>query len=612
MSDPASASGGLRLKDRYVIEKELGRGGIGVVYLARDEQLHSRPVVIKVLLDQTADSDWFQKKFRSELEALVRIDHPGVVGALDAGQMPDGKPFLVMQFVPGATLRALMKGKLLEFPVVADIVRQVGAALSAAHEAGVHHRDLKPENIMVKDLGHGERQVKIIDFGIATVRDPAEAGTQLTEVAGSVKYMAPEQLMGRPQAASDIYALAVIAYELLTGTVPFRPESPYELLGLQRAGLQHPPSSERPDLSPAVDAVVVKSLGYEPHGRHLTAWQFGDELAAALSASVPWAAVGQVPFAVPPSAVPTRQNAVTAPIPAPTAVPSVTAVPPVTLPPSPPTQEVPRTAPQAVAPPVARARTGGPSGVRMAATAGVGEERRSKVPLIVAAGSVAVALVLAGLLAIPGRKKTGEGDGTTVTTVTTVTTPPAPAAPERELAYYLTVQKYQGGQPYREPFRLAKEMLFGPEDRLRVTVSSPQAGYLYIVNEGPDASGGITYNVLHPRTTADGGSAALPAGQEVHIPAADRYFQFDQAQGTESLWLVFAKEAVPELEAVKGVANPVDRGVVRDPGQLQGLRSFIDRHRGAAPRVTADEPARRSVLHSPDAILVSLLKLEHM
>jgi predicted Ser/Thr protein kinase len=608
MSDGAPATGGLRLKDRYVVEKELGRGGIGVVYLARDEQLHSRPVVIKVLLDQTADSDWFQKKFRGELEALVRIDHPGVVGALDAGQMPDGQPFLVMQFVPGTTLRGLMKGALLDFQVVSDIVRQVAAALSAAHEAGVHHRDLKPENIMVRDTGHGERQVKIIDFGIATVRDPAQAGTQVTEVAGSVKYMAPEQLMGRPQAASDIYALAVIAYELLTGTVPFRPESPYELLGLQRNGLQHPPSGERPELSPAVDAVVVKSLAFEPHSRHLTAWKFGEELTAALAASVPWATAPAS------AAVATRHDAVTRPTLGTTAVPPITshttARPEPTAGPA-----LPAAGATAVDPPLAPGpapapRTKGASGARMPATASVGEDRRSKMPLAVGVGALVLALVAGAAFYIVG----GGGkppDGVVVST-TLPPKPPAPPAVERELAYYLTVQKYQAGKPYREPFRLAREMLFGPEDRLRVTVSSPQPGYLYIVNEGPDANGAITYNVLHPRATSDGGGAALPAGREVHIPAADRYFQFDLAQGTESLWLVFAAEAVPELEAVKGVANPVDRGVVRDAAQLQGLRSFLDRHRAQAPRAAADEASRRSVLRSPDAVLVSLLKLEHM
>jgi serine/threonine protein kinase len=579
---------GLRLKDRYVIEKELGRGGIGVVYLARDEQLHSRPVVIKVLLDQTSDSEWFQRKFKGEIEALVRIDHPGVVGALDAGEMPDGKPFLVMQYVPGANLRSMMNGGLLEVPVIADIVRQVGSALSAAHEAGVHHRDLKPENIMVKDLGHGERQVKIIDFGIATVRDPADAGTQMTQVAGSVLYMAPEQLMGKPSASSDIYALAVIAYELITGRPPFRPHSPYELLGIQRSGVREKPSELRPGLSPVVDAVVIKGLSLEPHDRQLTARQLADELYAALTAAAAHAvtarntqgteALGdappQRPTLVPAETVRSRGYEPTANLEAPPRPEPARG--PVTPPPGPghPLPQAPPRPPE-----------------------------RSKMPLVLGIGAAVVIAVTAGVVMV-GRRPPQPSPSASPTTV-------APAAGP-ELSYYLTVQKYQDGKPYRDPMRLSREMLFGPQDRLRLTVTGAEPGYLYIVNEGPGPGGGITYNVLRPRTTEDGGSASLPAGREVHIPAADRYFAFDEAQGTENFWLIFARTEVPELEAVKGAANPEDRGVVKDPTGLQGLRSFLEQHRAAAAKATTDETARTTVLRAGGSVLVSLLKLEHM
>src|SRR5262245_28045872 len=99
----------LKLKDRYLVEKELGRGGIGVVYLAKDTQLHGRPVVIKVLLDQSGKNAWFIKKFRQEVEALSRLDHPSIVHVIDSGQTPDGKPFLVMQFIKGRDLRSLIR-----------------------------------------------------------------------------------------------------------------------------------------------------------------------------------------------------------------------------------------------------------------------------------------------------------------------------------------------------------------------------------------------------------------------------------------------------------------------------------------------------------------------
>jgi serine/threonine-protein kinase len=575
MSEPATSGPGLKLKGRYVIEKELGRGGIGVVYLARDEQLHSRPVVIKVLLDQTSGTEWFQKHFRGEIEALVRIDHPGVVGALDAGEMPDGKPFLVMQYVPGGNLRSMMKAQLLEVPVVADVVRQVGSALSAAHEAGVHHRDLKPENIMVKDLGHGERQVKIIDFGIATVRDPAEAGTQMTQVAGSVLYMAPEQLMGRPGAASDIYALAVIAYELLTGQAPFRPNSPYELLNIQRTGVQEKPTDLRPGLSPVVDRVVLKGLALDPKDRQVTARQLGEELHAALTAAASHAATARSQLStevmgaarVEPSATPTAgpgqptQRGASAPVR--TVVPAQTAVPPRPRP-----------------------------------------EPASKAPLIAIGAVVLVAAVVGGVVLSRRSPPPSQGPTTSVTTP-----PPPPAAKGPQLAYYLTVQKYQDGK-LRDPFRLSREMLFSPGDKLRVTVAAEQPGYLYIVNEGPGPGGGITYNVLHPKTTVDGGSAALAPGREVDIPSGG-YLQLDAAQGTESLWFVFAGEAVPELEAVKGAANPEDRGMIKDPARLEGLRAFLDRHRGAPAERVQDEAGRRTLLRAPGPILVSVLKLEH-
>jgi Domain of unknown function (DUF4384) len=175
------------------------------------------------------------------------------------------------------------------------------------------------------------------------------------------------------------------------------------------------------------------------------------------------------------------------------------------------------------------------------------------------------------------------------------------------------VQKYQDGKPYREPFRLAKEMLFGPQDRLRVTVTSPQTGFLYIVNEGPDpASGRTTYNVLHPKATAEGGSAALSGGREIHIPSAEGYFKFDEAQGTEKLWLVFSEREVPELEAVKGLANPVNRGVIKDASQVEAVRSFLERHKDGRPQSTQDEATRRTLLRSSGPALVNLLRLEHM
>src|SRR5262249_11507729 len=136
-------------KDRYYISKELGRGNIGVVYLAQDRQLHSKPVVVKVLLDSCSQNQWVRKKFSQEIEALSRVDHPGVVNVMDSGVTPDGRSFLVMQLVKGENLRTMIKHHGMDLELVATIIRQAGQALTAAHAEGIIHCDLKPENIMM-------------------------------------------------------------------------------------------------------------------------------------------------------------------------------------------------------------------------------------------------------------------------------------------------------------------------------------------------------------------------------------------------------------------------------------------------------------------------------
>ncbi|MDQ3013102.1 MAG: serine/threonine protein kinase, partial [Acidobacteriota bacterium] len=237
------------LKNRYLIEGELGRGGIGVVYLARDTQLMNRRVVIKVLLEDAGNAmhnPWFKKKFEQEIEALIRLDHPGIVGVLDVGTMSDGKEFFVMQYVEGYSLRKLVTGQM-DFALVARIVRQIGQALTSAHDKGIVHRDLKPENIMVHQRGEDDEEIiKLIDFGIASVKDSKVAtNSEKTKVAGALPYMAPEQLRGQPEASSDIWALGAMAYEMLTGALPFYAETLVQLYELQKHGVQVKPRSLR-------------------------------------------------------------------------------------------------------------------------------------------------------------------------------------------------------------------------------------------------------------------------------------------------------------------------------------------------------------------------------
>src|SRR6185436_15063834 len=184
---------GFTLDGRYLIKRRLGSGGFGVVYLASDEKMVSRPVVVKTLRGGEIRNEWNVKTFRREIESLTRVDHPSIVGIFDVGELPDGSPYIVMQYVDGFSLRSVISNEGMDFQRAANIIRQIGRALSAAHDRGILHRDLKPENIMVQTLGDGEEQVKIIDFGIASVKNSVVSlDTAGGRTVGTVAYMSPE------------------------------------------------------------------------------------------------------------------------------------------------------------------------------------------------------------------------------------------------------------------------------------------------------------------------------------------------------------------------------------------------------------------------------------
>lgn len=265
-------------KDRYEIERPLGRGGMSAVFLAKDRQLLSKRVVVKVLLEEMNEDAWMRQKFFQEMEALARIDHPGVVGVLDTGQTPEGKQFLVMQYIEGQTLRSSIQAGGMPLERAANLIRQIGQALAAAHEAGVWHRDLKPENIMLQRSG-GEDYVKLIDFGIAGIQNSQFTGEK-TKVAGSLTYMAPEQFAGNPCAASDTYALGVVAYEMLTGDPPFGASSMTHLVAEDLTLVL--PRTRRPDVPEAAEHALLKALSFRPEARQASVRDFSDEMYSAL------------------------------------------------------------------------------------------------------------------------------------------------------------------------------------------------------------------------------------------------------------------------------------------------------------------------------------------
>lgn len=268
---------GTTIDERYFIEKNLGEGGMSEVYLARDLRVNRKAVVVKILSLELMEHPYARQKFDQEVEALSRIDHDGVVDVFDKGELPDGRPYFVMAFIDGRTLRSQISSNGMNPERAASILKQIGSALKHVHQHSVFHRDLKPENIMLK---RGTDSVVLIDFGIAKVTDSVVApGTAIGQSAGTLVYMSPEQLRGEDvTAASDIYSMAVVAHEMVTGQRPFSPVSKDELLD-QQASVD---TALNQKLSPRVQEVLRRGLSFIPVDRCQDAKQFGDEVAAAL------------------------------------------------------------------------------------------------------------------------------------------------------------------------------------------------------------------------------------------------------------------------------------------------------------------------------------------
>lgn len=285
-SSPPPTPADPAVNGRYRIERELGRGGSGVVYLARDEQLHDRPVVLKFLNERSEQHPALRARFRHEMEALARVSHPGVVNVFDVGDLPGGRRYIVMEFIDGVTLRALLGTRGLDLPRAARLVRQICSALSAVHAKGIYHRDLKPENIMIVDAGGPSETVKLIDFGIAKVdHSQVQAHTETWTFVGTINYVAPEQLLGTAGAAADIWALGVIAYEMTTGRRPFQPHTPFHLYELQRSHKPPHPSLLRLGLPRAAGSSVLRALSFLPNDRQNTPAEFADEFSGPIDAN---------------------------------------------------------------------------------------------------------------------------------------------------------------------------------------------------------------------------------------------------------------------------------------------------------------------------------------
>lgn len=549
----------------YLVIKKLGAGGMGEIYLAKDTSL-DRTVALKILPADVASDKGRMQRFKQEARIASTLNQPNILTVFAFGEA-GSLHFIATEYVDGETLRQHMSDKQMKLLEIIDIAIQVVAALDAAHEANIVHRDIKPENIMIR---RRDQIVKVLDFGLAKLTErttstlDSEAATAALamsmpgSVLGTISYMSPEQAQGlRVDQRTDIWSAGIVIYEMVAGYAPFKGVTKsHTVVDILE---KEPPALTQAAQVPIpleLERIINKALAKNVDERYQSAKDMLIDLRnlrkrldldAELERSAPPAARS---ISRPTNgSLPARLTSETAPV-------------------------------------LSEARSE------------AGWSKRTKLFLVALLVAIAIAGSLIGLNAWRASR------------MAPVASAPASIS-ERALNYWILVQKYRDGRPYQEPFRLAHEIVFEKDYRVRLNVSSPDDGYFYLLNEGPQRdSQAEQYIILFPSPTANEGSARIAGNQEIQIPQ-ESWFQFDDEAGTENLWIVWSEGPVAPLEAVKQFANPEDKGLITDQSLSRGVKDFLDAHSTTTPVIEKSEKARLTTIKSPGDVLIHQLKLEH-
>ncbi len=552
----------------YRIIRKLGAGGMGEVYLAEDTRL-DRTVALKILPPDVASDKRRMQRFKQEAKLASSLNQPNILTIFEFADT-ESLHFIASEYVDGLTLRERLRISPVKLPEIIDISAQVVAALDAAHEAKIVHRDIKPENIMMR---RRDGVVKVLDFGLAKLtektsgqsvgRSDSEVNTELLlrtrpgTVMGTITYMSPEQAQGsRIDERTDLWSTGVIIYEMVAGCAPFvGVTSSHTIVNilekepapLAKIGVRNVP--------PELQRIISKALAKNRDERYQTAKDMLIDLRnlkkrLELDAEIERSAS---PESIAPPETPTGN-----------VIPAANSI---------------------------------EAALSTAESSQSEKRRKGLVPLI-----ALMSVLIMGLIVATSWSRFRRA---------TVLAPlPVPVSvPERKLSYWMTVQKYRNGRPFEKIFRLASEINFEKDYRVKLNVSSPQSGYLYVLNEGPaSATGSSSLVILFPSTTANKGLSHLVENQRVEIPEQS-WIKFDAEKGTEKLWLVFCADAVPELEAVEQFANSKDQGLIKDAGLNARVQEFIRVHSGE--KVTLEKDDEQTILKIPGTALVHAIKLEH-
>lgn len=554
VSDPVvSIQVGQVLKDRYWIEKELAVGGIGRVFVARDQLLHQRQVVIKVLLDTALQDPWLLKKFLHESEALAAIDHPGVVKIYDRGQV-NQIPFLVMEFIEGESLGNRLRKGALSFGQIRTYLGQICSALNAVHTQGIIHRDLKPDNILIKHNQDGTEHAILIDFGIARLTNPLSSSrTAIPRPAGTLPYMSAEILEdGEATVASDIYALGVMTYEMITMQRPFNVKNKnqfaalFQLVEQQKKADYIAPRVLCPDLSFEAEQVIRKAMLYPPSARYQDVFEFGQAITNALP-------VDPVPI---PASQDSRFNDS-----------QMTTQPDYLL-------------------------MGNPS-LSLATTVSLPDKVRQKdlLPLPVSAIPTQAAVKKTGSLWKLGGAFAAIGIlsivGTVIYNPTQVPLPSVPPKPQTTAPTNLaspmpqiSIETQVINQGITRTIPAGTELVkCRKHDQLRFSILLEQAGYVYVLSESPRLDSNLhrRFTILYPGEQENQGSAFHLKGKTIVLPPFNEPgLSFEGAQGTEKVWIIWSLESVPVLETLRTFANARFRGSIHQTNHLTAVSKLLD------------------------------------
>ena len=265
------------IANRYEVFQHIGQGGMADVFLAIDTILN-RQVAIKILRSELCTDAISILRFEREAQAATALSHPNIVEIYDVGEYK-GHHYIVMEYVPGKTLKSIIRdrgGLVLEEAI--DISKQLCSATQEAHNRGIIHRDIKPQNVIVKSDG----SIKILDFGIALAKGSMQI-TQANNVMGSVHYLAPELAKGEPATVqSDIYALGIVLYEMLTGDVPFKADNAVQVAIMQMRNTMPSPRSINPSIPQSVENIILKATAKDPMMRYRNCAEMLDDLRTCL------------------------------------------------------------------------------------------------------------------------------------------------------------------------------------------------------------------------------------------------------------------------------------------------------------------------------------------